>query len=136
MIFQDYLRSKKRWNDLLDIYSEKLNAQFLNYIGDFNPITNESEHIVNTAENVQDSYKIKEIKVPVLKAEDKISVQDLHMVLRGLFYDDSGYVLVEKPDAIEDFFAAVNSYKTFLKCIEKYYKEFKKRSINIKADIY
>ena len=49
-----------------------MNAQFLNYIGDFNPITNEFKHIVNTAENVQDGYKIKEIKVPVLKPEDNI----------------------------------------------------------------
>ncbi len=50
------------------------------------------------------------------------------MVLRGFFYDESGYVLVERPNATEDFYAAVNSYKTFLKSIQKYYQEVKLQS--------
>jgi len=117
----------------LDIFSEKLNNQFLNYIGEFKQITTESEHLVsNSSQNIQDSYKIKEIKVPTLKPTDKISVQDLQMVLREFFYDDSGYVLVDNPAASEDFFYSVNSYKTMLKCIERYYKEFKQKGKKFK----
>lgn len=117
----------------MDIFSEKLNNQFLNYIGEFKQITTESEHLVsNSSQNIQDSYKIKEIKVPTLKPTDKISVQDLQMVLREFFYDDSGYVLVDNPAASEDFFYSVNSYKTMLKCIERYYKEFKQKGKKFK----
>ena len=121
------MQNAKRWNDLIDINSEKLNANFLNYVGSFKVATTESEQIITSSEKLPD-YKIKEIKVPILKPNDTISVQDLQMVLRGVFYEDSGYVLVDKPTAIEDFFSAVNSYKTFLKAIEKFYKEVKTES--------
>lgn len=123
----DYIQNAKRWNDLIETNSEKLNTHFLNYVGSLKVNTVASEHIVTSSEKIPD-YKIKEIKVPTLKANDTISVQDLQMVLRGVFYEDSGYVLVDKPTAAEDFFATVNSYKTFLKSIEKYYKEVKKES--------
>ena len=130
------MKSIKRWNELLDTYSEKLDNQFLNYIGEFQKFTTESDHIVTSSQNIQDSYKIKEIKVPKLRPTDTISVQDLHMILRGFFYDETGFVLVDNPQAVEDFFASVNSYKTLLKCIERYYKEYKKKGMqNISVKI-
>lgn len=113
----------------MDTFAEKFQNQFLNYVGEFKQYTTESDHIVPSNQQIQENYKIKEIKVPTLKNTDNISVQDLLMVLRGFFYDDSGYVLVENPNATEDFFATVNSYKTLLKCIERYYKEFKRRGM-------
>lgn len=54
---------------------------------------------------------------------EKISVQDYQMFLREIFYDESGYTLVENEHDTEDFFQKLNSYKKVLKLIENYFRQ-------------
>ncbi len=102
----DFIKNKKRWDDFKESNSQKIESAFKNFL--------------NFEEDRPQS--------------EKISVQDYQMFLRELFYDESGYVLVETENDTEDFFQKMNSYKKILKLIESYFNQnpaFGSKKINL-----